>query len=52
MKITELLYDILLNEAKGKDLFANLIAKWRTQSPKFDNLDETEQLHSYALRKN
>jgi len=44
MKITDLLFEIILDEAKGKDLFANLIAKWRTQSPKFNNLDETEQL--------
>ena len=44
MKITDLLFEIVLDEAKGKDLFASLISKWKTQSPKFNALDDTEQL--------
>ena len=44
MKITDLIFEIVLDEAKGKDLFASLISKWKTQSPKFNALDDTEQL--------
>jgi hypothetical protein len=44
MKFTDLIYEIVIDEAKGKDLFSNLIAKWKTQSPKFLALDDTEQL--------
>ena len=44
MKIGELVFDLLLEEVKQKNLFNALLKKWREESPQFNALDPEKQL--------